>query len=250
MNYYIVAGYWTEPETNWAGRIIGQQAGDGAFPPDFIVTLGTINSPLVLLHETGHHMNLFHTQGGCSCGPGQNGASYATNYPGCIRTNQSYSVGAEDIADTLADAECLTADQIARANFNKALSACTADQQEKVKNTFFNLMSYHIGFYCSVEHYTYEVRLTELQADKWTYNANTIRANEVTGITCFVSPAGNDGYSGFDGTLPKAHVQAAVTNSAPGDIVMLRPGTYNERFTINQGVTLRATRVGWATIGR
>lgn len=42
----------------------------------------------------------------------------------------------------------------------------------------------------------------------------------------------------------------AVSASAPGDIVLIRPGTYNELVTLSSPVTLRATRAGPVRIGQ
>jgi len=59
---------------------------------------------------------------------------------------------------------------------------------------------------------------------------------------------GNDGYS----TNPYRLVQTGVTaaTATSGNIVMIRPGNYDEQFTISKPVTLRATRSGWVTIGK
>lgn len=44
-------------------------------------------------------------------------------------------------------------------------------------------------------------------------------------------------------------VNDAVNKATPADIVLLAPGAYNERITINKPVTLRVTRRGPAVIG-
>jgi hypothetical protein len=47
-------------------------------------------------------------------------------------------------------------------------------------------------------------------------------------------------------------VLAAVNSANPagGDIILLRPGSYNEQLTLDTPLTLRATRDGSVTIGR
>lgn len=234
VNYYIVAGYG--PATTLVEgdlTIYGQKAGDGSYPPGQIVTLGTINSHSVLVHETGHYFDLFHTQGGCNC--------KTNTYPGCSNTNGIW-VGDDDIADTLLDSECLNEDTLALANFNKHFADCSSAESNLVDDTFFNIMSYHPG--------TNQNRMTELQLDKWTDVANKQRVKATSGRTRFVSTFGSDAATGLASTAPLRTVGRGVTNSSAGDIVLLRPGNYNERFTINRPITLRATRAGWATIGK
>ena len=74
----------------------------------------------------------------------------------------------------------------------------------------------------------------------------------MTGVTFFVDRSNtqgtNDGYS----TNPYRTVAtgAAAASPGPGNILLIRPGNYNERITLNSPVTLRATRAGWATIGK
>jgi hypothetical protein len=98
--------------------------------------------------------------------------------------------------------------------------------------------------------------LSEDQLDRWANRANTLRRAVVSGTTIFVGPGGHDGpnngTNGLSVVSRLATVSQAVSNSAPlgGDIVLLRPGSYNERLTISSPVTLRATRGGAATIGR
>jgi hypothetical protein len=70
-----------------------------------------------------------------------------------------------------------------------------------------------------------------------------------SGRTHFIDTVGSDGGSGRS-TSPLRTVGRGVTNSVAGDILLLRPGNYSQRLTINRPVTLRAPRTGWATIGQ
>lgn len=254
LNYYVVAGFGPSL-TDSNGVAVGQPAGEGAFPSAGfqIVTLGTVHSDLVILHETGHWLELYHTHGNCVrdssnvCGTAAN-CNVAGPFFG-------WRLGDDGIADTLpvqAGDFCFTSrDNVAAANYGEAYGFCTAEQQNLVDDTYLNLMAY--GFNRVLD------RLTPQQLDKWTRYANIERSFAMSGLTRFVSPSGSDGNTGLVGTSPKRTVFNAVNASNPGggDIVLLRPGNYNEQFTINQPVTLRAGATNsfgayplQATIGR
>jgi hypothetical protein len=86
-----------------------------------------------------------------------------------------------------------------------------------------------------------------------TDTSNGGRNNVATGFTRFVDhtsscfiPNGSSGCSIFGG--PYHSVGDGINAANPGDIVMVRPGNYNEPMTISKPLTLRATR-GNATIG-
>jgi hypothetical protein len=197
-----------------------------------------VDNPYVLLHETGHYFELYHTQGSCDC-------IHANQ--GCISTN-GYWVGNDDvpgyiISDTIFDSECLTINGVAQANYNRVLMFLTPPELKLVEDTFYNNMSYHPG--------TNQVRLTELQLHKWTDFANSARLPVMSGRTRFVSTLGVNSGQGTSSTAPvRTVVYAAGVATAEQDILLLRPGSYNEQFTINKALTLRATRNGWATIGK
>jgi hypothetical protein len=161
-----------------------------------------------------------------------------------------YWVGDDGLADTVKEAAgdfCFTnIDFLTLANFNKTYSNCSAAEQKLAQDTFYNVMSYHDPQHKD----TLIDRMTELQHDLHTSYANTSRFFSVSGRTRFVSATGNNAHSGLNSTAPKLTVSNAVAASAAGgDIVLLRPGHYNERLTIGRPVTLRAGRTGWATIG-
>ncbi len=96
-------------------------------------------------------------------------------------------------------------------------------------------------------------RLTPDQLDRMTDTSNGGRNNVATGFTRFVDhtsgcifPNGSSGCSFLGG--PYHSVGDGINAANPGDIVMVRPGNYNEPMTISKPLTLRATR-GDATIG-
>lgn len=252
VNYYVVAGLGTVlTDTN--GQSVGQPAGEGSFPSGGhqIITLGTVHFPLVILHETGHWLELYHTQGSCGLDAGVCGKPSL-----CPILTNGFQLGDDDIADTLpvqAGDYCFTnRDLIALANFGIPYAACSAIQSNLVDDAFFNLMAY--GFDRTLD------RLTALQLDKWAMYANGLRSFAVSGRTLFVDPTTDCSYQngllptcgppGLGGPFEYATNAVQAANPVGGDIVLLRPGNYNEQFTINQPVTLRATRLGPATIGK
>ena len=91
-------------------------------------------------------------------------------------------------------------------------------------------------------------RMTELQLDAWTDTANAWRTQVLSGRTRFVATNGSSSNSGASGS-PLHTVSEAAQISAPGDIVLIRPGLYVENAIFGQPVTLRATRQGPVTIG-
>jgi len=207
------------------------------------------NSGAVQLHEMGHYFSLCHTQG-CSCACGLCGTC-AVGETNCT------APGDDGMADTLPDLACWNQDDIARNSFGLPYAQLSSAQQNQVDNVFFNLMSYH-GTCCSTG--GAQMRLTELQLDRWADIASTNtggRLGVCDGVTIFVEANAGAG-SGFRGlsTNPWPTIQAAQDDAANylrnlqlGSILMLRPGAYNERLTLNTPMTLRATRQGPATIG-
>jgi Pregnancy-associated plasma protein-A/Protein of unknown function (DUF1565) len=183
-----------------------------------------------LVHETGHFFGLSHT--------------FAGEGAGCVP-------GDDGVSDTLPDSNCWnTLDDVANGTYGQAFNSLTIPRQTNVVNLLFNVMSYHNA----VTKDTVENVLTELQLDVHADIASTPagsggRAAFSSGRTYFISTAGSDFGTGRS-TSPYRTVGKGVTNSAAGDILLLRPGNYNQALTINRPVTLRAPRTGWATIGQ
>lgn len=216
--------------TNWNG-ICG---GICSFASDEIIIIGgcTDGSGVLQLHEIGHYFGLCHTQG-CPC---------ASCTPGMIGTCNTFP-GDDGIADTLPDLQCWTQDNIANFTFNTNYASLTPAQQQQVDDVFFNIMSYHGG----------RTRMTELQLDIWANAAASIRRSVTDGRTYFVQVGSGlfgNGFSNNPFPTVRRGVEAAANS---GDIVLLRPGAYNEwPLTIgtgNKAVTLRAPRQGPAVIG-
>jgi hypothetical protein len=215
--------------TNAANLYINNDPGGGS---DFngMVVVSHNGSYKTILHESGHHFGLCHTQG-CGC----------RDCPTCELTD-------DEVGDTLPDRECWTVDDIATNAFHTLYANLNAAQRAMVSNTFNNVMSYHNDGTHGV--------LTSDQLDRMADTANgRVADNIITGFTRFVDhantcsvPAGNSaclgGFTGPFRTLTQG-VNAAVT----GDIVLIRPGHYNEPMTLTKAVTLRATR-GDALIGK
>jgi hypothetical protein len=148
--------------------------------------------------------------------------------------------GDDGISDTLADAPCWNADDIAQHHFGTIFANLDAANQARVLEAFENIMSYRFV----------RTRMTEGQLDVWTDYASTMYNNVAAGRTHFVAPNGSGSGTGRS-TDPMATVSTGVALANPdgSDIVLLRPGIYHETFTIDRPVTLRATRAGPAIIG-
>jgi hypothetical protein len=144
---------------------------------------------------------------------------------------------------------------------NDVLSSSTysllpAAEQQLVDDVFFNLMSY----YDPPRRNQFVTRLTEGQADRMTDAANDPRRHSVSGYTRFVALNGLDTLPfsipnpGTASGLPLRTVGAAAARAATAtgddEILLLRPGSYNEQLTIATPCTLRATRKGPVVIGK
>jgi len=194
-----------------------------------------------LLHELGHYFGLPHTFNG--------------------EDNE------DDIADTALDPEVADSrnetavrDGIAQYNFNRDFIDLTSVQQILVDNTANNGMSYYQLFYddpnqskvlTDAERFgPTRFLFTELQMDQWSDYANSIRAAVASGRMIFVGGTISPIQIGSS-TSPFDTVADGIFDAVNSgrDIVLLRPGSYNEQLIFSKPVTLRATRVGPAVIG-
>jgi len=181
-----------------------------------------------MAHEFGHHQSLIHTWGD------------------------------DRVDDTPVDADPTVCEQngvpdpcACKFNQTRSLGLSQGWSAELFRLMTNNIMSYH----CDVDS---DFELTEGQLDRWADMTRMYLASECTGVTYFVqrgsAAAFPDGYSRAYSPSggPFATIVSAVAsvNAAGGDILILRPANYNEQFTINKRVTVRATRAGAATIGR
>ncbi len=231
VNIYIAQSFqWASNSPCWAG-------GRAHVPSVAIgrrtVALRISDESWGVLHEVGHHFDLYHTQDGVIADANCNISGFNTN-------------ASDLVADTIWDVECSDSSNfIAQLNYGMNYLALQADRQKLVDDVLFNVESYH---FCTNRE-TLETRMTEGQLNRWSDSTVNYHRNEVSGRTWFVKTDGTDASSGIS-TRPIRTVGRGVTNSASGDIIQIRPGNYNERITINKPVTLRATRDGWAVIGK
>ena len=150
----------------------------------------------------------------------------------------------DDVADTLPDRACWTANDIATNYYHSNYAVLPAGQQIAVNNTYNNLMSYH------------PVRswLTPGQMDRATDTSNNSQRVIATGFTWFGDRDNTctqrSGSSACVNNIggPFQTFAGGVNNANAGDIVLIRPGNYNEPVTITKAITLRATR-GNAVVG-
>jgi len=210
----------------------GNSGGGMPIPPGEVSTIGgqifVDSGGWWIVHELGHFFGLLHTfasENSSSCTPGDDG-----------------------IGDTLTDSTCWTTrDQAAQFHFGAPYNSLNLFQKSQVDDVFYNAMSYHD----STNKNTTENRFTELQLDRHADHATGDRNAFASGHTRFVSTSGSVSGTGSS-TNPFRNLSQGVNAAAPGggDIILLRPGSYNEQFTISRPVTLRAPRTGWVTIGK
>ena len=207
-----------------------------SFPPtDDVILFGQSSRTTSVWHESGHYFNLSHTFNG----------ETELNANGTVCTNgcscaQIIGGNSDAVADTIADHSCWdTANEIAQGNYGLNYSQISVARQALVDVVLNNIMSYHGDRY----------RMTSDQLDRWTDAANSPRNQVATGRTRFVDRA-NAGVQSGTSTLPYRTVATGITaaSASGSDIVLIRPGNYNEPQTITKAVTLRATR-GNAVIG-
>lgn len=217
--------------------VVNSFSGVCSFPGDGddIILLGANAYRTLLLHESGHYFNLLHTHNTEQFLNSDN--SNCTNQCSCAQLIS----GDDNTAETALDHECWNSrDQVAVGAFGAAYTNLNSDQQWRVDNTWLNIMSYHPPANLTI--------LTDDQLDFVTDASNTSRFNAATGRTRFVDRT-HAGAEDGSRANPFRGVGQGVVAAAPGDIVLIRAGNYNEGATYAKRVTLRATR-GVATIGR
>ena len=204
-----------------------------------IVGVRFSNIAWIHLHEIGHYFNLHHTHGS------QNSAM--TN----STTGQDQSAPGDDhVEDTIDDLATWSRNDIAVHNFSVEYEKLTHEQKIAVDYIAENIMSYHHLDPVQAQ----LTRLTEGQLDRWANTADEYftRRKVRDGRTIFVSTDKGNG-KGRVGShcCPYQTVNNAVekANLDGGDILLLKPGVYNESITIDKPLTLRATRKGSVSIG-
>jgi hypothetical protein len=211
-----------------------------SFPDENIIILNGVlgySSSTTVLHEIGHYFNLSHTMNGQQFLNSDDSA--CTNKCDCA---QLIGGGSDGVADTKLDHECWDSlDLVAQGNFGLNANQLTSSQLLDANRIWGNVMSYHGRHNGNVQ------ILTPDQLDRWTDTANGSRNHVVSGSTIFVDkynscqiPFGNSTCFGLGG--PRHTVADGLISAGPGDIVLIRPGTYAESLTINSPAELRATR--------
>jgi hypothetical protein len=191
-----------------------------------LITMGHNVGRETFTHEAGHYLGLCHTHG-CDC----------ESCTDCMDPS-------DGIGDTLLDSLCWTQqNQMALNAYGANFSELPLPQQIAVSNTFNNIMCYH----------TFRKVFTSDQLDHMTDISNTTRSNLVTAFTKFVdrnrSCNNPNGSSACTNGGPYMRVADGVSAARAGDIVLIRPGNYNETLTLSKAITLRATR-GNAMLGK
>lgn len=212
--------------------VLGNFSGTCAFPPnDDIILMGRLPYKTLLLHETGHFFNLFHTHEGQR-------RLFADGSPcdldcECPRLLPGESDGT---AETSPDHTCFNSkDDIARSLFGVPFANLDPERQGPINNTWANVMSYH-GSITTLD------TLTPDQLDRMTAESNTRRRNVASGTTWFVANDGHDSNGGLTYDSRLLTVGRALQRSKPRDIVLLRSGTYAAPENMNKTVNLYATR--------
>jgi hypothetical protein len=203
------------------------------FTDVILVGVDSVSAGWLQLHELGHYFGLHHTHGDLGITLRDYGAKQ--KIPGDDR-----------IADTIADLASWDRDEIAAFNFSLRYDSLRAAQKEQVEDVAANIMSYHFlpPMRAGLQ------RLTEKQLDRWADIAVDYYRRPVCDGRIWFVDVKTPGYEGTS-TYPFDAVKLAVeaAHKEGGDVILLRPGAYNEKLTIRKPVTLRATRQGPVTIG-
>ncbi len=212
--------------------VVGDFSGTCSFPNtgNDVITIGRIPYDTLLLHECGHYFNLLHTHEGQV-------SRHSDNSPcdGC--TCAVRVPGEQDHTDeTAPDHNCFgSLDAIARGAFSLPFAELEGSRQRQVRNTFQNIMSYHGGD-------TTLSILTADQMDRMTDAVNGSRRAVATGRVWYVAADGSDANPGLASNRRLRTLDRGLGLAAARDVVLLKAGVYSGPVTINQPVTLCATR--------
>ena len=219
----------------------GQGGGICSFPPlnpgndEEIIIIGAVAviDSSTHLHEIGHFFNLCHTHGCC-------------RIPGECNDNNPHP---DEVDDTIPDYSSWSLNDIAMHSFSKLYKDLDSGEKQMVDDVADNVMSYHhlSPLFNPLR------RLTEGQLDRWT-DATVLYSSRIDvrdGRAIYVASNGgtilnSTGYSNSPFSLFWGIFRASQSGS---DVLILRPGAYNTKQTINKPLTLRATRQGAASIG-
>ncbi|MCI0699004.1 hypothetical protein L0337_44255 [candidate division KSB1 bacterium] len=200
-----------------------------------VIVMGadSVSAGWLLLHEIGHYFDLRHTHGDL----------------GIALPNQILGQkipGDDKVDDTINDLANWDRDDIAAYNFTGKYDQLQPRQKKQVDDVAENIMSYH--FLKPIK--AIPKCLTEGQLDRWADTTLDFYRQQVRdGRTWFVDrqTPGHEGTSTYP--FDSVNLAIAAANSNGGDIILLRPGAFNEAVTISKPVTIRATRKGPASIG-
>jgi len=234
VNVYVNQGQGNGAVSSFPPRhvvVVGAQVWD----PDFIPNFGAAT----VLHELGHYFNLSHTNGG-ACKPEE---CFTPACPNPVPTD------GDGLSDTLPDDPCWGLNPLSQFHYGVIYLNLTPAQRVNIDNIFWNNMTYLHPNQAYGE--TFVHRMTEQQLDRWADACtDTSRVWVRSGRTWFVSTGGSLSGTGMSFSQFRNPSQGRdAANAAGGDIILLRPGVYNQVLTFDHPVTLRVARGGTATIG-
>jgi hypothetical protein len=187
------------------------------------------------LHEIGHYLTLVHTHG-------------PFDDPAIGKKGVGHSEPGDDgLNDTIWDLPTWDKNKISKYNFSKKYKKLNKEEKRMVDNVTQNIMSYH--FKKPIE--AKQIQLTEGQLDRLTYALDhfIVRQSIRDGQTFFVKKEENTNLPTFENSYRNIQNAVIAANEMGVDIILLAPGTYQDKLIIDKPVTLRATRDGQVTIG-
>lgn len=200
---------------------------------DDIMLLGQGGARDMMIHEAGHFLGLYHTQGSKCGNCGENGI---TNPDDC---------GDDEVYDTITDSACWKSqDQISLLNgWGNSYGILTPDRQRLVDLVWNNVMSYHQNDHAN------QTVFTPGQIERLGKFSNQQRRATATGNIWFVRGDGDDDDDGDEESESFQTVGHAVDSASDGDLLLLRAGRYNQSLRITKRVAVNALH-GPVTIGK